>query len=609
MKGVILVLMLSVPSLANCSSYFDDMLNNDPALSSLIALSGKYIGDPGHYKSCTKLDDAKYTLVSIKYSQSKIYLGFCLPSSCSTKEIKSGIKSILAKADKKHVLNLSSTEVIESEKYSNQSFSFSFYFVSFLFLLYLLIILYASYLHKINSSDPESNMQGLQSFLLNFAFQINYAKATETTDKDDSLLFFSGLRFYFANLIVFYHLLSFTYRGPFININQAIDYSTDFSHKFITIVTYYVDGFFVFSGVFLALTLIPDIKRKQGKFSWSWFIVKRFIRYSPVYFSVITFYFFIFSYLGSGPVWPLNLKVMGDCGSWYWNYFYIQNFTSGDKLCCMTYTWYIAVEFQFFIIAPVFILLYLKNKNLGYFSMILGLMQNFIYSAVASDKNDYSPTYRYGYGDEHQSANFNFKPFTRISAFIVGIAVGLLYKKFKDLQTDNGKIGKNQVFSDKVENFFIELVNMQEVRRGFYLAGLALMALVNFLPYDLDENGEDAWTKKQKVLFLTFYRFAFALGLGFCILPMMMGHGNPVRTFLSIKFFQIFGRLSYSLYVCHIPIVVFFLYNRSGPLVIENFFIVLCGLNVAFIGNFVALMVSTMIELPFISIEKKYLRN
>ena len=328
MKGIILVLMLSIPSFANCSSYFDDMLNNDPALISLIALSGKYIGDPGHYNSCLDLDGTKYTLVSIKYSQSKIYFGFCLPSSCSNKEIKSGIKSILKKADKKQVLNLSSTEVIESEKYSDRSFSFGFYLVFLLFLLYLSGIIYASYLHTIKTSDPEANIQGFKGFLLNFAFQVNYAKATETTDKDDSLLFFSGLRFYFANLIVFYHLLSFTYRGPFINVNQAIEYSTDFSHKFITIVTYYVDGFFVFSGVFLAFTLIPEIKRQQGKFSWTWFIVKRFIRYSPVYFTVITFYFFIFSYLGSGPIWPLNLKIMGDCDSWYWNYFYIQNFTA-----------------------------------------------------------------------------------------------------------------------------------------------------------------------------------------------------------------------------------------------------------------------------------------
>ena len=609
MKGIALILLLFVQCLANCSSYFDDMLNNDPALSTLISLSGKYIGDPGHYKSCTDHHGTKYTLVSIKYSQSKIYFGFCLPSSCSNKEIKSGIKSILSKADKKHVLNLASTEVIESEKYSDRSFAFSFYLVSLLFLTYLIGIVYASYLHYIKSSNPEVNFQGPKKFLLDFAFQVNFAKATETTDKEDSLLFFSGLRFYFANLIVFYHLLSFTYRGPFVNVNQAIEYSTDFSHKFITIVTYYVDGFFVFSGIFLAVSLIPEIQRKQGRFSWSWFIVKRFIRYSPVYFTVITFYFFIFSYLGSGPIWPLNLKVMGECDSWYWNYFYIQNFTSGDKLCCMTYTWYIAVEFQFFIVAPVFILLYLKNKNLGYLSMFLGLLQNFIYSAVAADKNDYSPTYRYGYGDEYQSANFNFMPFTRISAFIVGIAVGLLYRKFKDLQGNNEKTEKRLVLSDKVEDLFIYLVKVQNVRRGFYLAGITLMALVNFLPYDLDENGEDAWSKKQKVIFLTFYRFVFALGLGFCCLPLMMGFGKPVRAFLSIKIFQIFGRLSYSLYVCHIPIVVFFLYNRSGSLVIDNLFIILCGLNIVVVANFVSLMISTMVELPFISIERKYLRN
>src|SRR5574343_681555 len=147
MKGVILAILISVPCLASCSTYFDDMLNKDPAISSLIAFSGKYLSDPGEYKSCIDLRGAKYTLISIQYSQSKVYLGFCLPSTCSNKEIESGINSILSKVDKDHVLKLSSTEVIESEEYSDRSFSFGFYFVFIIFLIYFSGVIYASYLH------------------------------------------------------------------------------------------------------------------------------------------------------------------------------------------------------------------------------------------------------------------------------------------------------------------------------------------------------------------------------------------------------------------------------------------------------------------------------
>ncbi|KAK5638733.1 hypothetical protein RI129_013028 [Pyrocoelia pectoralis] len=79
---------------------------------------------------------------------------------------------------------------------------------------------------------------------------------------------------------------------------------------------------------------------------------------TPSLAAFILFVVGLLKFLGSGPMWPsFERYTIEPCKEdWWYNLLYISNFTKG-KVHCLGPTWYLSVDFQFFLISPILLIL------------------------------------------------------------------------------------------------------------------------------------------------------------------------------------------------------------------------------------------------------------
>ena len=97
---------------------------------------------------------------------------------------------------------------------------------------------------------------------------------------------------------------------------------------------------------------------------WIKFIVHRFIRILPPYLALILLIDPLRYFACQGPLCPP--KNNSNCYNNYWtNLLNINNFWDEDKMCA-AWTWYLANDFQFFCLSPIFLMLLVTIQPLAW---------------------------------------------------------------------------------------------------------------------------------------------------------------------------------------------------------------------------------------------------
>lgn len=75
---------------------------------------------------------------------------------------------------------------------------------------------------------------------------------------------------------------------------------------------------------------------------------------SPALFMVILIHMTLIRYIGSGPVWPIAYKALEtSCRrNWWKSLLFLQNTQEFGEIC-VTQTWYLAVDTQLYVLAPL----------------------------------------------------------------------------------------------------------------------------------------------------------------------------------------------------------------------------------------------------------------
>ncbi|CAL1284196.1 unnamed protein product [Larinioides sclopetarius] len=204
-----------------------------------------------------------------------------------------------------------------------------------------------------------------------------------------------------------------------------------------------VDAFLVLSGFLNGYLFSQRYEKKKGKISWFSFYVHRLVRIIPMYFIVLGFYSTLFSYLGSGPVWPTYDTNPVCRENWMWHVLFINNFNSNMKQC-LTTTWYLACEIQLYIISPVFLVLLIRRPKIGYFITALGIsvssFMNFIITKQYKLIDGLTRLAEY-YSTDAKEFHRQFwkyfdilyvKPYSRLGTFLIGMALGCYLFQKKD---------------------------------------------------------------------------------------------------------------------------------------------------------------------------------
>ena len=139
-----------------------------------------------------------------------------------------------------------------------------------------------------------------------------------------------------------------------------------------------------------------------------------------------------------------------------------------------------------------------------------------------------------------------------------------------------------------------------------YLARTALMLLMIFVFYSINNHPDD-FSKMFNVLFLTFSRSLFVLGLTLLLVPSLIGRNRPLNWFLSLDAFTPLARLTFGAYMVHPAFMVFYSYNtQRGELMTINQGIM--NFIVWMVASFATSIVCTlMIETSCMNLEKTFL--
>jgi peptidoglycan/LPS O-acetylase OafA/YrhL len=347
---------------------------------------------------------------------------------------------------------------------------------------------------------------------------------------------------------------------------------------------YGVDTFFFISGMLTSYSLVKKLRSKvkpagPAVGQAAFFMLFRWLRLTPVYMFVLFNYTYVFPQLSWGPFWFRMLAEAQLCkDSWWTNILYINNFHPTEfHDQCMSWTWYLANDMQFFLIALIVLNLYIRNPKLGAVLQAVLITGCILLGYFVMEDN--LPKFQNWYYD---------KPWMRLAPMVCGLAMGCALR-----DTDMAKIKLTPVKA------FVAMASS--------IAVLLFCCLINIDKYHDTGNPTTVkinWTDQQSTAYLTFGRLAFTGSIAGITFLCISGNAGIVGSFLSLPIWEPMGKLTYGAYLVHPGIIRVYYFTQTQFFDLSYYvqFITLFGIAVVSYAS--SIFTFVMIELPFEGIFK-----
>ncbi len=461
------------------------------------------------------------------------------------------------------------------------------------FLALLLLTIAASFLAPALKDKPAGK------FLRCFSFRDNFVKIMSTKEPENAnLTFLNGVRVLSVLWIVFAH-------GNWLRIMNVrnwvseIDILETAGIPTILCAAYYgVDVFFWIGGFLLTIGLLEKINPKKFVPNYLMLIVHRLIRIWPTYLAAILFYWKVMPLMGDGPIFPLYSRIVNECdhGGFLYNIFFIDNFQnhgpSGQKYC-FGWGWYLAVDFQLFILTPLVFLVYRRSKRVG-LGLLVGLFAASLVSAwlLIFINHWRYPTYNPTFKPQPTFMdNFYYKPWIRAAPYLMGIFSGLFYLEWKE---GNPKVLRLVEF----------MRGSVRLRVALYVVGTGLTTAVIgvLVPY---QTGRVEWSNVGQAFYNSLNRVGFVLGVILVTLPCMFGCKNdPVHIVLGAKVFYPLARIQFCIYLVHLTLIMLRIGSSRALPYWENLSTLVWSIEDCVYSIFFGLLLSLLVEAPVLNLEK-----
>ena len=318
-----------------------------------------------------------------------------------------------------------------------------------------------------------------------------------------------------------------------------------------------VDLFFVLSGFLITYHIIRLRARLGGNWNWKPYLAKRALRIIPAYYAVI-----FITVLGVFPYYEFPSQVLGLRVTYHM--LFLQDYLPANIVVAF---WSLGVEEKFYLIAPFLILIGANRKTFAgriagicvLFSLGLALR---IYTALTDPTVetylDFFHTFR--------------SPFhMTMDPILIGVLIALIYDSRAELPRVTSRIGANVAFWLGMGVFI-----------GFATTG-AMMDKISL------------WDK-------TLQPTLIALAFGLITHGLIFG-GGPARFFRSTLLF-FFGRISYCLYLVHLPLVPLSLSLAEQIAPEMHFFVLFLPIFIV-LSLFSALVLHYAVEKPFLRLKDR----
>ena len=580
-----------------CSKDFTKIMTSNliPRLESY-SLNGSGLDWLDSYQDCKSQINSSYAVISWKLLSVPLNrFGFCLPSSCDENEILSTFQKFSA-ALKIHENSLDGPELstfkLENEPFRSEA---AFFLICFtiLILTQVIVTLFQGLL------SPDSALQS-------FSIISNLKKLLLVPQDHGSLKVFDGIRTLSSLALVVFHTFAISIYFTIDNRQEFNTIFSTFSYTLICSMVYSVDVFFYLSGFLMSYLGVKEIQRKQDKFSWTRFFIRRILRIVPIYYFLIGL-----ERLGSGMVPESSQMIVPTLVSaeskqlWWSGLLLVQNLFASKDFPYLSWTWSVAVDFQVHLILSLSLYLYSRHKSLGYLSLLLTFTASHVYTFLVSYANNYHVSTVPNFFDMKQINHVYTMPVPRLGSFAVGFLFGLLFQSYEKRQkgviqayeADDGFAFK---FEKRVCGWFL---NEGQRRVGACLAVCAIgFAWVGH--FWVDCYGDEAVSGLVQAVWLSCQRSLFSLGFGVLVFGVLLGAWKGVGKFLANELFWYYSKLSYAIYMTHCPLfTVIFMSSDDIHHASVGFWVESSGILILVSISFAVFLVVT-VEMPFEGLAK-----
>ena len=302
------------------------------------------------------------------------------------------------------------------------------------------------------TEEAERRSNRMDEFLLSFSLLKNI-EALFTVEKVTSrtghtLQALHGIRFITMLWVLLGHTFLLAANSGFDNMLSVLKLLKNIEFQVILHGVYAVDTFLVLGGFllgYLTLRRLDKIDFSTGgsptgrmvKFFGKMYL-HRYLRLTPVYLLALFVYIGISPYFGNGPTWqqysdPFCVKG----NSWWKNLLYIQNLVDKDKEC-MFWAWYLAVDFQLFIISPIPLLAFYWRPLAGWIVSLALIAMSAITSGINASNYNFegawfqpivqnisnAAEFDIDNFTEHFLADYFIMPWCRAAPWAIGLTLG-----------------------------------------------------------------------------------------------------------------------------------------------------------------------------------------
>ncbi|CAB05690.3 Nose resistant-to-fluoxetine protein N-terminal domain-containing protein [Caenorhabditis elegans] len=349
-----------------------------------------------------------------------------------------------------------------------------------------------------------------------------------------------------------------------------------------------VDTFFLLSGIVVAYLFFKQ-KHKSSQIksplTWIIFYMHRYLRLTPPYMIFIGFYIVYGKYV-QGPFsasqFNTLLSSIATCESYWWkNLFYINNM--GDSsTACYAPSWYLAVDTQLYIFAPIILVGLYYSAIIGSSLIAVGMIGSLVTVYILYSIYDL-PADFFGNGNTNLLYDMIYhKPWIRCPPYLIGLLIGYGLAVF----------GQRKIRI----HWFLAVIG--------WLVAFGLGMACMFSTYDYDKGAY--WSIFARATYYNFSRIAWSIAVSWVIVANHMGWGGPIDAFMSHPMWQPLGRLSYCAYIVHFFTLFWYLNINDSSMHFYSTFQVFIyyAVPACLLSYIFAFFWSSLFEIPILKLKK-----
>ncbi|CAG9334032.1 unnamed protein product [Blepharisma stoltei] len=449
-----------------------------------------------------------------------------------------------------------------------------------------------SELRDLNDKSPinvKRKKSRIREFLLNFSAKRN-AKILMKANDDENLKFFDFVRWvsvcWLIVATVAYYFFNNSVLANVMKLEQLLD--KDENIVFFSGL-YSLDTLFWISGFTFTLFLLYFCEGDHKYYFKA--IFSEYALKAPIFLSATLFFWSLQKYIGQGPLWYQGNEINDECNDYWWsNAIYVNNFVPDFKFTrCLSNGYYLACEMQFFIITLPIVWIYKKSYKIAWlFISVLSAIGVTSAAIIASHYNLNVVVLAENY---HDYFDYYFsKPYCRVPSYAFGIGGAFIYYTKCNYQK-----------RDRIAEQIIKYFENRYIRWGAVLFGLFLWTFIidiQYSAYKDDDYQFDNWTQGQNVAYIASCKVVNATGISLMGLPLILGHFTYFRYPMSLQMWAPLGKLTYCAYLIHLNIIDIIMKSQKSSLYLQKLNIYWYSIALIGIVYIFAVPFALFVEIP-----------